>query len=149
MNAVVAFAHHLAAFLLVSTLVVESALLNGALDRERMRQLQRMDLLYGLAAGMIVLVGLARVFWFEKGPAYYGHNAFFMAKMTLFGVVGVLSVYPTVVFLRWGKSLRQGAMPEIAPAQLLRLRRVVKAELAGLAGVLFCAAMMAKGYGMM
>ncbi|RZU38702.1 putative membrane protein [Fluviicoccus keumensis] len=149
MNALAAFIHHLAAFLLVSTLVVEAALLNGALDRERMRQLQRTDLWYGLAAGVIVLVGLARVFWFEKGPSYYGHNVFFMAKMTLFGAVGLLSAYPTVVFLRWGKRLRQGECPEVAPDQLLRLRRVVRAELAGLVGVLFCAAMMAKGYGML
>lgn len=147
MNAFFAFLHHLAAFLLVSTLVVEMALLSGPLDITRARQLQRTDLLYGLAAGLILVIGLLRVFYFEKGAAYYGHNGFFMAKMTLFALIGGLSVYPTVVFLKWGKALKQGVMPELADGLVARLRGILMAELTGVIGILFCAAMMAKGYG--
>lgn len=149
MNALFAFLHHLAAFMLVSTLVVEMALLKGPLDLTRARQLQRADLLYGLSAGLILVIGLLRVFYYEKGAAYYGHNAFFMAKMTLFGLIGILSIYPTVVFLTWGKALKQGVMPDIAEGLITRLRGILMAELAGVIGILFCAAMMAKGYGML
>ncbi|MDO8330517.1 MAG: DUF2214 family protein [Fluviicoccus sp.] len=149
MNALFAFLHHLAAFLLVSTLVVEMALLKGPLDPARARQLQRTDLLYGIAAGLVVALGFLRVYYFEKGSEYYFHNLYFMLKLGLFAVIGALSVYPTVVFLKWGKSLKQGVMPVIPDDQLRNLRKVLMAELAGVVGMLCCAALMARGYGML
>jgi putative membrane protein len=66
MSALFAFLHHVLAFLLVSTLVVEMALLKGPLTQTTARQLARTDLLYGIAAGLVVVVGFLRVYHFEK-----------------------------------------------------------------------------------
>jgi len=43
------------------------------------------------------------VIWFEKGAAYYFANHAFLTKLTLFIIVGQLSIVPTVAFLSWRK----------------------------------------------
>jgi putative membrane protein len=85
--------------------------------------------------------GLLRVFYFEKGAAYYFHSAPFIAKLVLFIAVGLLSIYPTVTFRRWSKQ------PTVTEASLRKVRSVVHVQLAGIVLILLCAAMMARGVG--
>jgi putative membrane protein len=93
------------------------------------------------------VVGLVRVFQFEKGKSYYFSNTFFLLKMALFIAVGLISIYPTVRFIAWGKLTRQGQMPAVTAGELRRLRLSLGAELLLLAGVVLCASLMAKGIG--
>lgn len=148
MSALFAFLHHVLAFLLVSTLVVEMALLKGPLTLATARQLARTDLLYGIAAGLVVVVGFLRVYFYEKGSDYYFDNTFFLLKLALFLIVGGLSLVPTLEFLKWGKSLKANALPLVSPERVGQLRTVIMLELAGVVGMMACAALMARGYGM-
>src|SRR5688572_24015673 len=111
MPATFAFLHHLAAFVLVAALAVEFVLIRDPLTLERARRLQLADMVLGIAAGTVLVVGLLRVFYFEKGAAYYFQNYAFLAKLGLFLLVALLSIYPTVVFIRWGRDLRRGQLP--------------------------------------
>jgi putative membrane protein len=147
MSALFAFVHHAAAFALVSALVIELVLLRTELTLSTARVLQKADLALGISAGLLLAVGLIRVVYFEKGAAYYFHNAAFIGKLSLFVVVALLSIYPTVVFLSWRKSLDDGTLPSAPPAQLRSLRRIVHWELAGVVLILLCAALMARGIG--
>ncbi len=147
MNALFAFLHHLAAFSLVAALAVEFVLLREELTPRTAQRILIADTIYGASAGAILVVGLLRVFHFEKGWAYYGHNLPFMIKMSLFAMVGLLSVYPTVEFLSWRKLLRAGAAPRLDALKQRRLRKVVHWELAGIVFILLSAALMARGYG--
>jgi putative membrane protein len=85
--------------------------------------------------------------YFEKGADYYLHSAPFIAKMILFIVVGLISIHPTVIFIKWGKSLKQGIVPTLTDAQNRKLRMIIHVELTLLALMILCAAMMAKGIG--
>ena len=143
MAALAAFLHHAAAFTLVAAIAIEFVLMRGALTAASARQLRIVDAVLGAAAGIVLLVGLARVFYFEKGASYYGHNAFFIAKMALFVAVAAASIYPTVTFLSW----RRPPVPAVDAAQIRRLRRVIHWELAGVLLILLCAALMARGIG--
>ena len=58
-------------------------------------------MILGIAAGVLLVVGLVRVVWLEKGAAYYFANHAFLTKLTLFIVVGLLSIVPTLEFLSW------------------------------------------------
>lgn len=145
MSAFFAFLHHLAAFTLVAALAVEFVLLRGELTFERARGIRAADLVFGIAAGVVLVVGLLRVFYFEKGAAYYFHSVPFLAKLSLFVIVGLASIYPTVVFLSWAKPMKRGAVPQVPPATLRALRRVVHCELAGIVVLVLCAALMARG----
>ena len=135
-----AFLHHLAAFTLVAALVVEMVLMRGELSPTAVRKLARWDMIYGLSAGALLVIGLLRVFYFEKGASYYFHNAAFLTKLSLFLVIGLLSIYPTLKVASWKKQA-----PD--PAGVAAVRRVIHIELAGIVVILLCAALMADGIG--
>ena len=147
MSSLFAFLHHLAAFALVATLVLEFVLIRGELDARSARRLRAADVAFGISSGVVLVAGLLRVFYFEKGAAYYFHSAPFIAKLSLFLAVGLLSIYPTVVFASWGKLLKQGQVPVLVDAQRRRLRGLMHAELAGVVLIVLCAVLMARGIG--
>lgn len=147
MSPLFAFLHHLTAFTLFATLVVEFVLLKDDLTLQTARKLQVVDLVYGISAGLILVIGGLRVIYFEKGLDYYLHSTPFLLKMTLFLIVGLLSVYPTIEFFSWRKSLSQGQTPVISAAKLRTIRLILHLELVGLVLILLFAALMAKGVG--
>src|ERR1700737_203461 len=108
MSTLFAFLHHLCAFTLVSAIAIEFALIRGELTLSSARRLQVTDLVLGIAAGALLIIGLLRVFFFEKGAEYYWHSHAFLTKFTLFIVVGLLSIIPTVEFLSCRKALSPG-----------------------------------------
>lgn len=147
-SAVFAFAHHLAAFALVAAISAEFVLMDRTLSVGQARRIQRADMIYGISAGALVVAGFLRVFYFEKGNAYYFHNVFFIVKLSLFFLVALLSVYPTVLFLSWNKPLKEGRPPQPTNVQFRRLRKILLCELLGVIGILLCAPFMARGSGM-
>ena len=140
-----AFLHHVAAFALVACIAIELVLLRPPIDLQRARRLLAVDAVVGLAAGTVVVAGVLRVLRFDKGVDWYLSNGAFHAKMGLFVLVALLSLYPTVRFLSWRHALRRGEAPVIDDAGIARLRRVVHLELAGIVLVLLAAAAMARG----
>lgn len=140
-----AFLHHLAAFAVVAAIALEFVLLRGELTLSSARRLQVADAVLGIAATALLLVGLARVFWFEKGATYYFHNHAFLTKFALFILVALLSIVPTIEFLSWRKAVKAGQVPAVAAGKLKRVRMIVHIELAAIVVILLCAAMMAKG----
>ena len=115
-SALMAFLHHLAAFSLVGALAAEVVLFKPPLTVVQARRLQRTDQVFGAAAGVLLVVGLLRVVYFEKGVDYYFSNGFFLAKFTLFIVAGLISIYPTVLFISWNKALKEGQVPAMTAA---------------------------------
>lgn len=145
MTVTFAFLHHILFVALFVTLTVEMVLLRQPLTVENGRRLLTVDGIYGACAGAVLVVGLLRVFFFEKGFAYYWSSHAFLTKFGIFIVVAAISVIPTMEFLRWRKSLREGKVPDVTPAKLQKLRKIMHWELVGLALMLFFAAWMAKG----
>jgi putative membrane protein len=146
-SAIMAFLHHLAAFTVVATLVVEVVLFKPPLTVVEARRLQRVDSIFGLAAGVVLVIGLLRVFFFEKGAGYYFTDAFFLAKLSAFVIAALISIYPTVVFLSWSKALKQGVAPDISPNKIRKTRMCLMWELTAIVVILFCAPLMARGFG--
>ena len=146
-SALIAFGHFLAFFALISALVLQIALLTDSPTIEIAKRIQRADRAYGLMTILVLLMGFLRVFYFEKGAAYYFDNSYFIIKMGLFVLVGLMSAYPTITYLRWDKDIKQGRAPELSIVATLRLRKVLHYQLIGIVGVIFCASMMAHGLG--
>jgi len=145
--ALMAFLHHFAAFTVVAALAVEVALFKPPLSLVQARRLLRTDVIFGAAATVVLIVGLLRVGFFEKGPSYYWHDAFFLTKFAAFIVAALISIYPTVTFLSWNRSLRAGAVPEVPEGRIRRVRMCLMLELTAIVVILFCAALMARGFG--
>jgi putative membrane protein len=148
MSALFAFLHHVAAFMLVAALVVEFVLIRDALTLDNARKLLLADLIFGASAGAVLVIGLLRVFFFEKGAAYYFHSGPFIAKLVLFGAIALLSIHPTVTFLSWRTSVRQGQPPVVDERRIRLIRALIHWELAGVVFLILCAALMAKGVGL-
>jgi putative membrane protein len=145
MTTLFAFLHHLAAFTLVAAVAIQLVLLRMEFTLGVARRLQIADRILGASATILLVVGLMRVFYFEKGPDYYWSSHAFLAKFSLFVLAAVLSIVPTVVYLSWGQAIRAGKMPQIAASKLRSLRLIVHAELACIVLILLFAAIMARG----
>lgn len=139
-----AFFHHVAAFALTAVIVAQLVLLRGELTLTSARQLTRLDTMLGASAVTLLIVGLLRVFFFEKGSDYYFGSFFFIAKFALFILSGLLSIVPTLEFLTWRKALAAGQVPSVAPERMRQLRLFVHLELTAILLILLCAAMMAR-----
>src|SRR6185437_4266885 len=137
LHAIMAFLHHVAAFTLVTTLGVEVALFKPPMSAIQARRIIITDTLFGVSATALLIVGLLRVFFFEKGAAYYFHDAFFVTKLSLFVIAALISIYPTVLYLSWRKPLKSGALPEVSDTQRKRARMCLMLELTAVLGILF------------
>jgi len=147
MDAVLASIHHIAAFTLVGLIVGELVLLRGRLDGEGIGRFGRIDALYGVTAGVVVVAGIARLVFGATPAEVYLANAFFWTKMAAFGAVAALSVYPTLVGLRWRRSLAGNLSFEAPSGDVQALRRALALELAILPIIPVSAALMARGIG--
>jgi len=146
-SAVMAFVHHCAAFTLVASLGIEVALRQPPLTIAVAQRMQKVDLLFGISAAVALLVGLLRVTFFEKGSDYYWDNAYFLTKFLAFLVAGLISIYPTLAFFSWRRSVRSGSVPSVQEHVARRLRLCLGLETLLIIVVLGCAALMARGFG--
>jgi putative membrane protein len=147
-TALMAFLHHVFAFTLTACLAYEFIAYRKNMGIGEIRRIQRADLAYGVSAGLLLLVGLLRVFYFEKGANFYMNNPFFWVKMAAFLLVGLLSIDPTIRYIRWNRTLRQNNVPEISEPEYKRTRLLLWLEIIGIAIILLAAPMMARGIGM-
>ena len=149
MASLFAFLHHIAAFALFAALVVELLLIREVLTVGTARRLQIADMVFGISAGVLVIVGLLRVFYFEKGAIYYFHTWTFIAKLTLFVIIGLVSIIPTIEFLAWRTAVKHGQAPSVSPERARLLRSIIHWELIGVVLIILMAALMAKGVGLL
>ena len=136
-----AIAHHLLIFSLFGILVAEIVVVRPGLDAAAIVRTTRVDLWYGIIAAAILAVGFTRAIFAAKGWAYYEHNLFFWAKIATFVLIGILSLPPTIAYLRWKKA----GVP--TGTELGRIRAFLWAEAALFALLPIFAAAMARGYG--
>lgn len=147
LDATLAILHHLAFLGLLALLVAERMSLRHATDRAAVLRLVRLDMLYGMTAGVVLAVGACRVVWGLKGPDFYLGNTFFWLKMAAFLGAALLSALPTVRYFRWRRAAN--AQPAVMPADAERAvtARLVDVQLALLFAMAVFAALMARNYG--
>lgn len=146
-DALLAILHHLAAFGLLATLAAEWALISPDLSAPSIARLGRVDRVYGMMAAAVVIAGASRLLFGTVETGFLIGNVFFWAKMAAFGGVGLLSIRPTLAYIRWNREVAsdrawQPPLDEIATA-----RRAVVLQLVLFPVVPACAALMARGFG--
>ena len=146
-DAILAWAHFVLAFLLVGVLVAEAFILRLPVDARVARLLARIDVFYGGSAVLLILVGVARVIWGAKGWAYYEGQPFFWAKMATFALLGLISILPTMTFLRWRREAAARDAFLAPEAEVKRTRRYVMGEVHLIAVLLLFAVLMARAIG--
>ena len=99
-----AILHHLFIFALFAVLIAELASVRREMDATTIARTRVVDNWYGVLALLILMVGFSRAIFTAKGWEYYAHNVFFWAKFGTFVVIAVLSIPPTVAFIRWRRE---------------------------------------------
>jgi len=141
-DAWLAIAHHLSVFGLLAVIATEWGLVRPGLDEGERQRLARIDRAYGIVAGGVLLIGLARLEFGARDWGFYTENPFFWLKLASFAAVGLISIGPTRRYLRWAKTVD---MPE--ESDVMAARRGLQLQLAVFPLIPICAALMARGIG--
>ena len=138
------YLHFISIFAIVGALTSEHLLLKKSLTRREIGRLSRIDAVYGLAALTLLAAGLT--LWLSdigKPAVFYSKNWIFHTKITLFLLIGILSIYPTIFFIKQ----RKGPADEIVsiPKSVFMMLRL---ELTLLVIIPLLAGLMARGVGL-
>lgn len=148
LDLVLAILHHLLILSLAGLMTAGFVLAKPGVSGAGLKTLGGIDASYGGTAVLILVVGFCRVFLGGKGTAFYLENPVFWAKIAAFAVVGLLSIAPTIAILKWRKQAKGD--PAFVPpaAEVVKVRKVMLAELLVFALIPIFAAAMARGYGL-
>lgn len=138
----VKYIHFVCIFSIVSTVVAEHLMLKPELSRKELTRLSRIDAVYGISALVLLAAGLTLWFGVGKPASYYNHNWIFHLKITLFALVGLLSIYPTLFFVKQRKGNQEESV--VLPKGV---KMCIRLELLLLFMIPLCAVLMAKGIG--
>jgi len=146
-EAFLAYLHLLAILTMVVFIASEAALCRPEwLNAAVVERLARVDMVYGIAAVLVLATGVARTVWGVKGTGWYWTNPLLHIKLTLFVIVGVTSIFPTLRYLRWRKALRAtGALP--SPDEVRGTRKLVMVQAHLIALIPLAAVFLARGFG--
>jgi len=144
-KALFAFIHFAAAFTLAAALFYEWMTFSKAPSLAEARRIAWADRAYGMSAGIVIVAGLLRANYFEKGWAFYTASPFFIVKMALFVLIAVLSIYPTIRFIRWGRDIKAGRAPAVTPSEYSIISTSLRLQLVLLIALLASASLMASG----
>ncbi len=136
------YIHFISIFTIVSTLAAEHLLLKKEMKPSEIARLSVIDMIYGIAALSLLAAGLT--LWLGghgKPTEYYSQNWIFLLKISLYIMVGLLSIYPTVFFI---KNRKKEVASIIVPSLIVWLIRM---ELLLMFIIPLLAGLMAKGYG--
>lgn len=137
------YLHFLSILFVFGSLFAEFVLVDNTLSKKKINKLAKIDGVYGLAS--IVLFGAGLTLWFGVGKpsSFYTENPIFISKFILVSIVGVLSIWPTVFFLK----NRKGEPSELVEVPAF-IKKIILVELLLLCIVPILAVFMAKGVGL-
>lgn len=137
---VIRYLHFAGILVFSATLFAELLLVKPELSRKELSRLAGVDGAFGLSALLVMGAGLLMWFSFGKPADFYSTNPVFIAKLILFGIVGSLSVLPTVYYIK----NRKGDPSEMVKSPVW-LKPIILAELITLLFIPLLAVLMAAG----
>jgi putative membrane protein len=146
LDALLAWVHYVLIFGLVGCLFAEAFFYRDVLPAPTFARLRGVDRWYGILAGLVVLSGIARVVYSPKTAAYFLHNPIFWTKMSLFVAVALLSIPPTIHYLRIGTAAQPDGTIQVERGAYVRTRTLLNLQVGLLLFIPLCAALMARGF---
>jgi len=147
-SAFVAYIHYLGIIFCFGALVYERIFLKVDLNRKEVINMIVADVIYGIAGLAILITGILRVRYFGQGGEFYLSNPIFWFKVSLYAIVGLLSLYPTTTYILWAIPLSKNELPIISDNIVKRFKFIISTELFCLTIIPFFATLMARGIGL-
>jgi len=138
------YVHFISIFAIVGSLMSEHLLLKKEMTRQEVGRIARIDAVYGIAALSLLAAGLT--LWLGsigKPAVFYTKNWIFHTKLTCFILIGLLSISPSVFFIKNRKG---------NPDELVKIPSIIfwmlRFEILLLFIIPLLAGLMAKGIGL-
>ena len=146
MDILIPYLHYIGIMTLMGALITEHIMLKPGIGKSQVRSLAMVDLIYGISAAVVLITGLLRWFLVDiKGAEFFNKNHLFHIQVTLFLVIAILSIFPTIKFLKWNKLMKRGEDPGITDKEVKKQLMYIRIELLLLAIIPLLAVMVASG----
>ena len=148
LDAILAYLHFGTVFTLFAFLTAQVMLLRATpLDARLVRSLGRSDVWAAASAGLALVTGFLRAGFGAKGADFYFNAWPIYVKMGLFVVVGLLSIKPTLAYMRWKKAFERDPSYTVPAVEHAATRKLVMIEVHIGALIPLVAVIMARGLG--
>ena len=147
-SALIAYVHYLGIILCFGALIFENTILKQNLSKNETISIIIADVIYGIAGLAILITGILRVKYYGQGGEFYINNPIFWVKVSLYVVIGLISLYPTATYILWAIPLSKNKLPIISENLVKRFRLIITTELIGFAVIPFFATLMSRGIGL-
>lgn len=142
---IIRYLHFISIFIIVSSVVAEHLFLKPQMTKAELERLSLIDAFYGIAS--ISAVGAGLYLWLGgigKPATFYTENLIFLTKVGLLIIAGLLSIYPTVFFLKNRKGENKNELVDIPKS----IKMIVRIELLILFTIPLLATLMSRGVGL-
>ena len=147
-SALVAYVHYLGIILCFGALMFERIILKMNLSKNDTISIIIADVIYGIAGLAILVTGILRVKYFGQGGEFYTSNPIFWIKVSMYILIGLISLYPTTTYILWAIPLSKNKLPVISENLVRRFKLIITTELIGFAVIPFFATLMSRGIGL-
>ena len=147
-SAFVAYVHYLGIILCFGALIFERLNLKQNLSKTETVSIIIADVIYGIAGLAILITGILRVKYYGQGSDFYTSNPIFWVKVSLYIIVGLISLYPTTTYILWAIPLSKNKLPNISENLVKRFKLIIMTELVSFAVIPFFATLMSRGIGL-
>ncbi len=117
------YLHFIGVFAIVGAILAEQFMISKTMLGREIKRISIVDAIYGFGAVTVLIAGIALWFWVGKPAAFYTKNWIFHTKLTLFLLMGILSIFPTIFFMKNRKGSEPGKIIEV-PLYIILLIRV-------------------------
>lgn len=116
------YIHFIAVFAIVGAIFAEQFLVSSSMSRKEIKRIAKIDAIYGIGALLVLIVGISLWFWVGKPASFYSRNWIFHTKLTMFILLGILSIFPTIFFLKNRKGKDLDTVIQVPKTVILLLR---------------------------
>lgn len=108
------YIHFIGIMSVSATLVMQHLIISPEITKKELKKIAFLDVIYWISIGLTLIAGFVLLFGVGKDVSFYMSNKDFHIKLTLFLLVILLAIYPTL-FLRKSKKsdLETVTMPKV------------------------------------
>ena len=139
---IVRYLHFIGIMCVMASLVAEHLLVSREASPKQLQRLSVINTIYGISIVLVFLTGFLT--WFVVGlkpTEYYTSNWLFHIKVTLFVIVALLSIHPTMFLMKNKRSQEETIQTPKSIVMVIRLQLLLMLILPLLA------VLMSRGYG--
>ena len=114
----------------MGALITEHIIINPGMRKPELGNLAIVDGIYGFSALLVLATGLLRWFVIDpKGAEFFTMNHLFHVKVTLFILIAILSIFPTIKFMKWRKLAKSDPNFEPSVRDIKKQLMIIRIEL--------------------